>query len=118
MARPVSGLSAKDLNILLSIQGGATNKVAALDAGVSHTSDFKTPVKRAQKKLMRARFLETIRIKTKEERGVIIMGKRLYQRTPELEWFANISEPHLCFFEHLRSRGWVLDKDDTLFFHE
>jgi len=115
MARPVSALSAKDVKIIQSLQEGARNKVAALNAGVDPKSDIKKPVQRAKEKLKKARFSEAIRTKTKEERGVIIMGERLCQRTPELEWFANISEPHLCFFEHLLSQGWTLNKDGTLF---
>ncbi|PTT45190.1 hypothetical protein [Aeromonas sp. HMWF014] len=115
MARPVSGLSARDAKIIQSLQEGAKNKVAALDADVSPTSDIKKPVQRAKEKLRKARFSEAIRTRTKEDRGVIIMGERLYQRTPDLEVFTNISEPHLCFIEHLLSRGWKLDKDGTLF---
>lgn len=115
MARPVSGLSARDVNIILSLQEGATNKEAALNADVSPTSDIKKPVQRAKEKLRKAHFSEAIRTKTKENRGVIIMGERLCLKTPDLEWFANISEPHFCFFEHLRARGWKLDKDGTLF---
>lgn len=115
MARQTSGLSARDVKIIQSLQERASNKVAALDAGVSPTSDIKTPVKRAKEKLRKARFSEAIRTKTKEDRGVIIMGERLYPLTPDREWFANISEPHLCFYEHLLSQGWTLDKDGTLF---
>lgn len=115
MARPVSGLSVKDVKIIQSLQEGARNKVAALDAGVDPESDIKKPVQRAKEKLKKACFSEAIRTKTKQDRGVTIMGERLYPRTPELEWFANISEPHLCFVEHLLSQGWMLDEDGTLF---
>lgn len=115
MARPVEGLSEMDVKIIKSLQDGASNKVAALDAGVRITSDTKTPVKRAKAKLKKSRFSEAIRTQTKEERGVIIMGETLHPYTPELEWFANISESHLCFYEHLLSQGWELDKDGTLF---
>lgn len=114
MARPVSGLSARDVKIIQSLQDGASNKEAALDADVRPISDIKKPVQRAKEKLRKARFSEAIRTKTKEDRGVIIMGERLHQRTPELEWFANISEPHLCFYEHLISQGWA-QEDGTLF---
>ena len=115
MARPVSGLSTKDVNIIQALQNGASNKEAALDAGVLPTSDIKTPVKRAKMKLKKARFCEAIRTKTKEVHRVIIMGETLYPYPPELEWFANISEPHLCFYERLISQGWQVDKNGTLF---
>lgn len=115
MARHVEGLSAMDVKIIQSLQDGASNKEAALDAGVRPTSDIKTPVKRAKKKLKKSRFCEAIRTQTKEDHKVIIMGEKLRPLTPELEWFANIGEPHLCFYEHLLSQGWELDKDGTLF---
>lgn len=115
MARSVSGLSVKDVAIIKSLQKGNSNKVAALDAGVPPTSDIKKPVQRARKKLSKAHFCEAIRTKTKEDREIIIMGKRLYPLTPDLEWFANINEPSLCFFENLISQGWKLDENGTLF---
>ena len=95
MARHVEGLSVMDVKIIQSLQDGASNKEAALDAGVRPTSDIKTPVKRAKAKLKKSRFSEAIRTQTKEARGVIIMGEKLRPFTPELEQFANISEPHL-----------------------
>ncbi len=117
MSRPKERINPKYLALSDSLFNKEKQIVAVVSSGFSD-KDIKTPVKRLRA-LIREALINEERRYTWYQAGYVVYGsmknnyaKRATQH--EIE-FAQISEPQLCFYEHLLSQGWTWDKQGRLY---